>query len=135
MLEIRGQSGIELATLTAFLIMLLTVFVVVAQQRQNDVVRERNYSEAQRIASLVAAHINTAASVGGGYSSSFILPPGIHGYQYNVSAVAAEQRILVEYGERNFSATAQILTSDIQANFLIGGVNGITNEAGVVRIG
>lgn len=131
----RLQSGIELASFTAFLVMVLTVFVVVAQQRQNEVVRERNGVEAQRIASLVAAHVNTAVSVGRGYSSSFVLPPGIHGYSYSVTVIAQEQRVEVEYGPENRSATAQLLTSDVVANFSIGGVNSITNDGGVIKIG
>ncbi len=115
--------------------MVLMVFVVVSQQRQNEVVRDRNAVEAQRIASLVASHVNTAASVGKGYSSSFLLPPGVHGENYSVGVISAEQRIVVEYGQQDNSASAAILTSDVVASFSIGGVNNITNDEGVVRIG
>ncbi|MFH1200187.1 MAG: hypothetical protein V1708_03910, partial [Candidatus Micrarchaeota archaeon] len=82
-----GQSGIEMAAFTGFLIMVLIVFTFFSQQRYNDVLRERGYVEAQRIASLVAAQVNTAASIGNGFSSSFLLPPSVYGEGYTVSAI------------------------------------------------
>jgi hypothetical protein len=130
-----GQSGIEMAAFTGFLIMILIVFTYMAQERQNDVLRERGYVEAQRIASLVAAQVNTAASIGDGFSSGFLLPPSVYGENYTISIVPAQQRVEVSFGASSLAASAQILTSNVSANFNVGGQNQIANNGGVIRIG
>ncbi|MFH1106795.1 MAG: hypothetical protein V1787_02770 [Candidatus Micrarchaeota archaeon] len=135
MVEIRAQSGIEMAAFSIFLIMLLMVFVGLAQQRQNEVYRGRDSVEAWRIADLVATHINSAVGIGDGYSSQFVLPPSVYGEPYRVEFIQQEQRVVVYYGQENKTASAGVLTADVVANFTVGGENPISKEDGVVTIG
>ncbi|MBU1197068.1 hypothetical protein KJ765_01000 [Candidatus Micrarchaeota archaeon] len=115
------------------MIILLMVFLWVSFERNNEVLRARSLVEGERIGQLLAAHINTAVSVGDGYSANFTIPSHLDGETYAVTGFPDEQRVVVIWGTENFSYSAPVSTTNFNLNIAGYSVQ-VRNEGGVVYL-
>ncbi len=116
-----------------FLVILFLVFAGASIQRQGEVLRSQYLVEAERIGTLVATHINTAASVGDGYSANFTLPPDLQGAPYYFLSFPEEERIVVVWGTQNASFSAPVSTSQLLFNVTSTSVR-VRNQQGIVYV-
>ncbi|MFH0971075.1 MAG: hypothetical protein V1835_00760 [Candidatus Micrarchaeota archaeon] len=108
----KAQSGIELATFFAFLMMILIILTFEAANRTGQVQRNRDYLEAEKVGGIAAEQINIAFSVGDGYVAKFYLPYGLTGSNYSLSISTEEQRLEITYGQ-NYSRSFPLLTANV----------------------
>ncbi len=108
----RAQSGIELAVLFSFLLLLLIILSFEAANRASVVSRNRDVLEAEKIGDLAATHINIATSVGHGYSAKFYLPYGLTNSNFSIQIYSELQLLDIVYGP-NYTRSFQLLTSNV----------------------
>ncbi|MFH1750779.1 MAG: hypothetical protein ABH863_03815 [Candidatus Micrarchaeota archaeon] len=128
----RAQSGIEFVAFFGFMIMLMIVLSIEAADRMRIIQRNRDILEAERVGSIAAININTAFSVGDGYSSRFFMPYGLLNSDYYINITNEEQRLDVTYGE-NFTRGFPLLSGNVTGE-IAQGENLINNTLGEIII-
>ncbi len=116
----------------SIMIVILSIAVVVAVSRQEEINRERIAADAKNVLNEAVAEIDIATEVGSGYSHYFSLPDMLvdsTGYSIGISRLY--QDIYIEWQGKNYSLA--ITTVNINGSFSKGG-NKISNIGGLVVI-
>ncbi|MFH0835532.1 MAG: hypothetical protein V1834_00015 [Candidatus Micrarchaeota archaeon] len=94
----HAQMSIEILGMVAILLIVLVIFSAVSLKQQDYAFTERARMDGNSVCQLVAYHINSAASIGDGYSAVMVLPNNIAGSQdYYVQVLDSERRVRVEW--------------------------------------
>jgi len=131
---VKAQVSIELLSLLAVALLLLILFNIWTYRFQSSTERDSTYFDAERVCSLLANEINTAASIGDGYKKHFSLPSKLINYvDYNISVLPSGKLVVVSW--RGRETWCDIISSNISINTLNKGGNIIKNKKGEIIIG
>ncbi len=126
----RGQSGIELATFFAFMLMIFIVMSFEAANRTESIQRSQGLMEAENVGEYAATQINIASSVGDGYSAVFYLPFGLTNSNYSIRIIREEQVLEMNFSGGN-TYTFPLMSANVTGT-PTQGENRIRNENGEI---
>jgi len=129
----KSEVSIEFITLVGFILIIFVSVLVIVGLRYNDVSESIIFSEAQRIANLIANEINFAASMEG-YYREFELPQKlVNNIEYSVSIDTDFRFVEVKWDGKN--AVSNIITENVDGTVKPGLVRiKIKNDEGLVLI-
>ena len=108
----RGQSGIELLMIIVFILLIFTIVVMIAYDRNRESNEIKIRIDTRRICKSVANNINNIAEQGSGFYRYFSLPSRAYGEnEYNISIYGNWVEISLE--NYTYPWTIQIVTSNV----------------------
>ena len=130
----KGQIAVELLAIVGVLIAVLTVFSMMVFERQVVLSDKRFHSDGARLCFVVADEINTALTVGSGYSSSFYVPRTMADAKFfNVTLKPLERRVIISWNGGSDFEQCPIITRNVTGS-VVPGDNRVRNSKGVVII-
>ncbi len=127
----RGEVSIEFISLIGLMLSIFVFMVVVIGLKNNDITESMVYSDAQKIADVIASEINTASRIEG-YYRDFEIPEKIAGIEnYTVNYSTELRFVQVKWGVNN--QMSNIVTSNVSGT-INPGTNRIRNEGGMIII-
>jgi CheY-specific phosphatase CheX len=127
----KGEVSLEFITLIGIMLVIFTSMIIVIGLNNRDVTESMIYSEAERIADIIASEINTAARIRG-YYREFKIPEKIAGIEnYSVSIDKSLRMVQVKWKDN--SEFSNIVTGNISGT-VSPGKNKIRNEEELIII-
>ena len=129
----KSEVSTEFISLVGFILIIFIAVLVVVGLRYNDVSESIVFSEAQKVANLIANEINFAASMEGYYREFSIPQKLVNNIEYNVSINTNLRFVEVKWNGKN--AISNIITENVNG-VVKPGVNKIKikNDEGLVLI-
>jgi len=114
------------------MIVIFGVAVFAANSRQQEIYGERVFADAKNVLFTAVVEIDTAVSVGDGFSHSFFLTEALSGgTNYSIGLNSQYQIAYIEWMEKNY--TLPLTTSRLNGSF-VKGMNRISNHGGMITI-
>lgn len=130
----KGQVSIELLGLAGVMFVFLLFFNNWTFDLQARTREKSLYFDAKRVCNLLSNEINTAASVGDGYKSNFILPYSlVEDTPYAPSIFPGSKSVIINWNGRDL--WCPIITSNVTSILIVNGPNTIRNSKGGIIIG
>ncbi|NIM47567.1 MAG: hypothetical protein GTN40_05435 [Candidatus Aenigmarchaeota archaeon] len=129
----KSEVSIEFISLVGFILIIFIVILITVGLKNDEIAESTVFSDAQKIANLIANEINFAASIEG-YYREFTLPSKlIDNIEYNVSINTNLRFVEVKWNGKN--AVSRIITENINGE-VKPGLNRIRikNDEGLVLI-
>ena len=129
----KGQVSIEFMYITAFLLLILTIYSGFLLKEYAALQGERNAEQVKEVARMIAGEINTAWSSGDGYESRFYLPGKINGRDYSIVLSQDKSMIEVRAGEDSYAEYLTARNLDV-LRWNKGGEQTVSRENGRVVV-
>lgn len=127
----KGEISTEFIVLIGLILIIFTFMMTIIGMKNRDISESMIYSDAQKIADIIASEINTASRIEG-YFREFSIPEKISGFQsYSVNISTDFRFVQVKWNNKN--TISNIVTSNVTGN-VNPGLNKIRNEEGVIII-
>jgi uncharacterized protein (UPF0333 family) len=127
----KAQISSEFIAYAAILLVIMSFAVYFAVVTSSDLQVESVNTDAKRLAAQMASEINTAVSVGDGYSRSFSVPDYLYG-NTDYTMVVMQQRVYIFWNQRSYSLP--VLAGNVTGS-PVKGQNHISNTGGVIFFG
>lgn len=127
----RGEVSLEFILLVGLILLIFTSMVTVIGLKNQDITESTVYSDAQKIADIVASEVNTASRIDG-YYRKFEMPEKIAGLE-NYSVTINKEFRFVEVSWNGMSKVSNIVTENVSGE-IKPGANIIRNNGGLITI-
>ncbi len=125
----KAQSGVEFIIFISIMLFVFSISYLTFFYEDMSIFEEKSDSMTIRAADKISFEINTALSIGDGYSKQFELPETIMGREYSISVESG--LVFVESGKS--SAVTHILTDNITGQ-VMPGTNYMKNTDGEIFV-